>query len=263
MIFYFSATGNSKYVAERIAGKTGDRLVSIGSAIKHDKMSYELAPGEDLGFVTPVYFWGIPEIVHTFLRTVFLTSGGGEHYIYHVATFGTVTGGVSAMMSNDLRAVIGLPLTACFAIRMVDTWTPIFDVSDEKKNREVLEKAEPEIREMIGKIKEKTAGDFNYYRGAWALFWPVAQAFYGPAKNPKHFSVTKDCISCGLCERQCPTGTIKLQDGHPVWSGNSCTLCLGCLHRCPKGAIRYGTKEKTVRHGQYVNPDTDLKDNNV
>ena len=82
MIFYFSATGNSKYVAERIAGKTGDRLVSIGSAIKNDEMSYELAPGEDLGFVTPVYFWGIPEIVHTFLRTVFLTSGGGEHYIY-------------------------------------------------------------------------------------------------------------------------------------------------------------------------------------
>ena len=29
MIFYFSATGNSKHVAEEIAAKTGDNAVSI------------------------------------------------------------------------------------------------------------------------------------------------------------------------------------------------------------------------------------------
>lgn len=32
MIIYFSATGNSRYVAERIAKATGDRTVSIVSA---------------------------------------------------------------------------------------------------------------------------------------------------------------------------------------------------------------------------------------
>lgn len=264
MIFYFSATGNSKYVAERIAKVTGDRLVSIGSAMKHQEMTYELEPGEDLGFVSPVYYWGIPEIVHQFIREVFLTSKGGTHYIYQVMTFGSVTGGASAMMMNDLRAVIGMPLSATFAIRMVDNWTPGFDCSNKEKNEKVLKAAEPEIDEMIEKIQNKTQGDFNYYRGAWALFWPIAQALYGGAKNPKHFHLVADqCISCGLCAKQCPTQTITLEDGRPVWKGDGCTLCFGCLHRCPKGAIRYGTKEKTHRHGQYVNPNTDLSDNNV
>ena len=34
MIFYFSATGNSQYAAEKIAEATGDRLISIGQALR-------------------------------------------------------------------------------------------------------------------------------------------------------------------------------------------------------------------------------------
>ena len=34
MIFYFSATGNSKYAAERIASATEDRLIFIRDAIR-------------------------------------------------------------------------------------------------------------------------------------------------------------------------------------------------------------------------------------
>ena len=29
-------------------------------------------------------------------------------------------------------------------------------------------------------------------------------------------------------------------------------MCLGCLHRCPKFAIQYGSRTK--KHGQYTNP---------
>ena len=33
------------------------------------------------------------------------------------------------------------------------------------------------------------------------------------------------------------------------WAKKKCTLCLGCVHRCPKNAIAY--TEKTKGHGQY------------
>ena len=68
--------------------------------------------------------------------------------------------------------------------------------------------------------------------------------------------MTDECISCGLCERQCPLNAIRMENGKPVWVKDKCTLCLGCLHRCPKAAIHYGTNEKTVLHGRYLNPNT-------
>ena len=48
-----------------------------------------------------------------------------------------------------------------------------------------------------------------------------------------------------------PVHAIQIQDGKPVWVKKQCTMCLGCLHRCPKFSIRYG---KSDRHGQYRHP---------
>jgi NAD-dependent dihydropyrimidine dehydrogenase PreA subunit len=43
------------------------------------------------------------------------------------------------------------------------------------------------------------------------------------------------------------------QDAKPVWVKEKCVMCLGCLHRCPRFAIQYGSRTKN--HGQYTNPN--------
>ena len=43
MIFYFSATGNSKYVADRIAAATGDKTISISDCCKGGVFSFDEA----------------------------------------------------------------------------------------------------------------------------------------------------------------------------------------------------------------------------
>lgn len=40
MIFYFSGTGNSYYVAEKTAGRLGERLVSISSEMSGGKKEF-------------------------------------------------------------------------------------------------------------------------------------------------------------------------------------------------------------------------------
>ena len=50
MIFYFSATGNSKYVAQRLAGATGERLVFLRDAVRSRAYHYDLGRQERLGF---------------------------------------------------------------------------------------------------------------------------------------------------------------------------------------------------------------------
>lgn len=57
-----------------------------------------------------------------------LTVSGGT-YIYLVATYGTTPG----CCSEDNRRILkkrGLMLSASFGVKMPDTWTPIFALSD-------------------------------------------------------------------------------------------------------------------------------------
>ena len=67
MILYFSGTGNSKYVAKRIADALGDEILNLNDRIKvSDTLSVET--DERLIVVTPAYAWRIPRIVRDWLR---------------------------------------------------------------------------------------------------------------------------------------------------------------------------------------------------
>ena len=56
MIFYFSATGNSKHVADKIAEKTGEQLVSMADCVKKMQIDFKLKKGERIGFVYHIYY---------------------------------------------------------------------------------------------------------------------------------------------------------------------------------------------------------------
>ena len=66
MILYFSGTGNSKYVAKRIAGALGDALANLNDRIKASDTSL-VETGERVIIVTPTYAWRIPRVVRDWL----------------------------------------------------------------------------------------------------------------------------------------------------------------------------------------------------
>ena len=53
------------------------------------------------------------------------------------------------------------------------------------------------------------------------------------------FKITDECISCGLCEPECPNDTIKEGDDIYVIDADKCTECEGhfdtqqCAEVCP------------------------------
>lgn len=53
--------------------------------------------------------------------------------------------------------------------------------------------------------------------------------------------VEADCISCLLCQKLCPTGTIKIgkKDGkiHAEYEMLECMNCFICINACPKSRI--------------------------
>lgn len=253
MIIYFSATGNSKYAAEKIAALANDYAYSIREDIKSGSFAHSLKPDEALGIISPVYWWGLPSVMADYLRKLNLTVSE-NHYVYSVTTYGTTTGSIVSQ-ENKLLQEKGLKIDASFCIRMPDTWTPIFNLSDKEKNSARLRSAENELEAVIQHINRRDAGSFNH-KQVPAFIGNIASGLYDMTRCTSKLTVNENCIGCGLCARQCPVEAIKMENGRPVWVKEKCALCLGCLHRCPEFAIRCG--KMSGKHGQYVNPNTKL-----
>lgn len=64
MIFYFSATGNCKYAAQRIAASTGEAIHSITECVKQQQYHFSSDNGT-VGIITPTYAWRLPSIADT------------------------------------------------------------------------------------------------------------------------------------------------------------------------------------------------------
>lgn len=121
--FIFFRTGNCKYVAVRISQATRQNIVSIVDCIRNDCYDFS---DDTIGIISPTYDWGLPSIVKQFLeRAVFQTS-----YLYFVATYGTTPGAIRYMAN---KAIKERKIDAYYFVRMVDTWTPIFDLSTSEK----------------------------------------------------------------------------------------------------------------------------------
>lgn len=58
--------------------------------------------------------------------------------------------------------------------------------------------------------------------------------------NKIHMS--KECISCGMCERNCPAACIDAGDNKI--DNERCIKCFKCISVCPKDAIKYSRKPK-------------------
>lgn len=246
MIIYFSATGNCKYVAERIAEHTNDKAVSIldiGNSIV-------LTDRENLGFVFPTYHWGLPSVVDDFLSRVRIQNAE-QSYIFFVATYGTTCGQTGTFVERHLCEK-RLSLNGRYSIKMPDVWTPVFDLRDKEKVAEINKREIPQIKEIIAHIQNHDNGDFMKAKIpmlAVKLYRPM----YEKDRQTSHLHVLDSCVGCGLCARNCPVKAIEIKQGKPHWVKEKCVMCLCCLHHCPKFAIQYDNK--TEKHGQYHHPN--------
>lgn len=88
MVLTFTGTGNSRYVARRIADALGEPLLSINDRLRAGDTA-PVETGERLILVTPTYAWRIPRVVRDWLcRTAF----PGAERAWFVMTCGSEIG---------------------------------------------------------------------------------------------------------------------------------------------------------------------------
>ena len=240
MIYYFTGVGNSRYVAQRIAQALGDTVAFMPEHIPATVPDN----GEPVGFVFPVYFWGIPTVVDRFARQLTIE---GSHYTFTVLTPSGSSGDAVSLFEKALRRSVD----ARFSVLMPDTYCPMFECGDRAKNEAVLNRAEGEIDNVIVQLKSRATGDLDLHHGMGRLYTVTMYPLY-KRTTTRRFAVSDACTGCGLCANLCPDKFITIEDGRPVWRAGHCNLCFACLHHCPTFAIQYGRNSR--KHGQYTCP---------
>ncbi len=250
MIFYFSGTGNSLYVAKKLYENNGSQLVDIAEAMHEKRFKYNVQEDEKVGFVFPVYFYGLPTVVSEFIDQLTIKSESNP-FIYTVITCAGSIGNADKMLGKLLRKR-NLELNSSFSVIMPNNYNIMSNVPDREEQNIILQNAEKEIEEIAKLLKKDKKGNFAYH-GYFSIFTPIVYPIYGIYRKTKNFYATEDCSNCRLCEEICPSKVIQIKNGKPRWIEEKCSHCSACINRCPTRAIQYGNS--TIKRSRYVNPN--------
>lgn len=248
LIFYFSGTGNSKHIAEKISNQTGERLVYMSEDIIAKKDIYEIKKDEKIGFIFPVYWYCVPTIVKKFINQMTL-SGYQNQYVYTIATYGIAAGHVMHRLTKLLNNK-QLQLSGIYGVKMVDNYVVGYNVVNTDKQKEILNSSELEIDKIISMVNRQENIEY-IKKGMIAFITPLTGYAYRKTKHTKKFFSTLACNGCSQCERACPCNVIHMENGKPKWTGN-CTFCLKCIHGCKQSAIQYGRFTGKRDRYQYI-----------
>ena len=241
MIYYFSGTGNSKWIAQEIAQRTGDEVQSIAALAKDGPTAVFAGEGARIGLVFPIYAWGAPLIVEQFCRSITLAPSA---YPYVVCTCGDEAGKAIRRLKKQFA------FQAAWSVKMPNNYIVGYDVDSPELEHKKVSEARNRVQSIAEAVlAQSSVYDVNEGPGAGfktAIIRPMFNQF---ARATSRFSVDDTCNACGLCARICPIQAIQLNEGKPVWVKKDCTQCMGCINRCPQRAIQLGSG--TRDHGRY------------
>lgn len=246
MILYFTGTGNSKYIADFLASKLEDEVVSLNDIFKHNGEK-RFVSEKPFVVVSPIYAWRLPKVIDELVASAAFE---GTKEIYFVATMGEQTGKADKYCEKTAIAA-GLTFKGFRGIVMPNNYVVDSVMDDDATNERIIAAAIPQAEEIAEAIKNHSKiskTDKTPMAGLLSGF--VNKGFTNYMNCAKSYVVSEKCISCGKCASVCPMNNVTLgEQGRPVY-GETCINCLACLQYCPAQAI--DIPGKTENHGRYT-----------
>ena len=234
-ILYFSSTGNSLYIAQRVKNALGGQIKYIPN-YEGDGSEFER-----IILITPIYSYGMPTFVYDLIPRLNKTTE-----LIIIQNYGGMVSGADYLVYQYAKEY-ELNIKAIYVLKMPENFTATFTVP-KFYIKSTLKSADSRIDKVINSISS----------GAYRVPKKCKTKIDVYLKNKSNwhligedFSTTDACVKCGKCVSVCPADNISLNDGKIVFS-NKCVACLGCYHRCPQKAIVYKQKKKKDR---YINPN--------
>ncbi|MBF9014021.1 MULTISPECIES: EFR1 family ferrodoxin [unclassified Oceanispirochaeta] len=250
-IFYFSGTGNTKYVSHHLAelmkGYSWDSTIVSITKLADDKRDELIKNSDVLILAHPVYGSDMPDQMRDFIN--FLPDANGQK-LGVIATQMMFSGDGSSIMYKVIKKK-GYKQNWGYQINMPNNLplagSPLFQSADyevhEKKHlrkaRRTLEKLAMNIVNDKRRIGDNTPFHTMLGLSQRPLFQKKMKREYQTG-----FIADEKCISCMKCVNACPAEVIQYNDKIEFTNTENCQVCFRCLNFCPVSAISQNGKLK-------------------
>ena len=229
MIFYFTGTGNSLYVAKELDSQP----VSIPQILHNDDLTFT---ADSLGIVCPIYGHEMPAMVKQFIRKATFQTD----YLYVVLTYGKLHGGAAEIADKLLRDA-GKKADYITTVLMVDNFLPAFDMNEQVRLNKQVENQIVSVRSAVQRRQHGIQKAAFKDRITHKMYLRMVKN--QPETVWAAYRVNDECIACGICAKVCPGGCINIENGKAAHHLENCQACMACVHACPKRAIQFTIKE--------------------
>jgi NAD-dependent dihydropyrimidine dehydrogenase PreA subunit/flavodoxin len=237
---FFSGTGNTKYIARLFKERLKKENINIDiiDIQKEESLNKEY---DFYIFGGPIHAEMIPKILTDWVVKN-IPNENKKCIVYH-----TLAGDKHSPSRIYLAKLLnkkGLDVVINTSIQMPNNYYHRFfkrETDEEISN--VLSLAPNRVDEIVKDFINDNRSNINYKKNIMGLKM-VYGGFLKYAKNyaKRNFSLDeKKCINCKICEHECPTKNISMND-KKIEFYNNCIGCEKCIHRCPTNAILFGKK---------------------
>lgn len=257
-IYYFSGTGNSLFVAKKIAEATEATLkplLNVKGGLMRDQ----------IGIVFPIHMNNLPRAVETFIKD---NDFSQVTHLYAVATHMGLPGHPEFILDVLLKDQDSC-LDEYFNIKMINNTpkglAPKFlmslnweeDITQDKVEAMLVDVA-IKLEDVVDLIQSKTRRFFEAVENGDLKIKPLTKLLWQLKGHPKlDFIVDESCTHCGICEKVCLTERIKVNT-KVDFVKKQCHYCYACFNFCPEQAILVKHYEKKL--GRYHHPEITAND---
>jgi len=242
-MLYFSATGNSKYIAELFSRSINAMCHSIEEDVDFDNL---IISEDIICFCYPIYGSRVPRLMREFAAThmqslknkkliIFCTqmyfSGDGARALIDIFphSFAEVIYAEHFLMPNNVCNVFITPLPGKKTIQkyLLRANARMQTVCADITNGVIKKRGFNPFSRALGLIQ----GTFFPGIERWALgrVW-----------------VDNDCNECLLCVSICPTNNFEYNKT-AIETKNNCMMCFRCINKCPQKAIAVSLRGKVKK----------------
>jgi ferredoxin len=244
LIVCFSGTGNSFYIAQKIAEKTDDCKIEMISNITAENFETP----ERLGIVFPIHVGIEPILITKFIEDILGKTEDINNlkYFYAISNAGGNSGFYGLKNCENKAKQLGISLTYSNYLQMPSNY--FVGKDKEEANKKPIAKSQIKLDKIIADLNEEK---FKFPRWKPKFLGFLLRIAYMSMihANGKGFKVSDTCTGCELCYKGCPTNNIKMVNNKPEF-GDNCIACSACINNCPVNAIY----RKDENPNQYKSP---------
>ncbi|NMM63060.1 4Fe-4S binding protein [Clostridium sp. P21] len=254
-IYYFSGTGNTAFIVNKIAEKLrlSGNEVNLSSCEECKSIDHDF---DVLGIAFPIHSSYAPKVFSSFLDKL---PNKNATPLFGIVTSGYMAGDVLSFEGKRLERKGYIPFLYRNIIVGNNLHLPILCPLKVTKKQEInkrLIKIDNQIEDIVKKIDNRSKD----MRGndLFGRLFGVLQRSIGKVHeelNFKGFSSDEKCTRCKWCIKSCPTNNIIFKDDKIVFE-NRCIICMRCYNFCPNKAIQMTNKTKNItKYIRYDGPE--------